>query len=69
MRGHCHERGEKKANKYPEEKEIDIIWDILRKKGLMFLQTVKLPSIVLYMLVQYSLSLRYRVEATKFYRS
>jgi len=26
-------------------------------------------SIVLYMLVQYSLSLRYRVEATKFYRS
>lgn len=44
MRGHCHERGEKKANKYPEEKEIDIIWDILRKKGLMFLQTVKLPS-------------------------
>jgi len=44
MRGHCHERGEKKANKYPEEKEIDIIWDILRKKGLMFLQTVKLPG-------------------------
>jgi len=47
MRGHCHERGEKKANKYPEEKEIDIIWDILRKKGLMFLQTVKLPWKVL----------------------
>jgi len=46
MRGHCHERGEKKANKYPEEKEIDIIWDILRKKGLMFLQTVKLPEML-----------------------